>query len=445
MRKSMNKLFLLVAAAALVLTSLGTPAMSVYADELELEAESVILVDAETGKILYAKDPDVALPPASMTKIMTEYLVWEAIENGDISWDTTTQISDYAYSISANGDFSGVGLTQQKDYTVKELYEAMAINSDNATSIALAELIAGSESEFVKLMNEKGEELGLQEYKFVNSTGLDNESLGDNYPEGTSPNDTNLLSSRAAAILATALVNDYPEALEISSIPSTEFDGQEIDNWNYMLDHDSVNLEQYYYEGVDGLKTGHTDLAGYAFTGTAERDGKRLITVVMKTPSMEKRFEETAKLLDYGFDQFETKELFPAGYQEEGEETIPVAKGKDKEVNIGINNAIQVPVKSGEEELYHLEYTLDEDKLNSNGELEAPIEADEVIGTVNVVYDGEEEDYGYISDEASQESYELVAMDSVEKANWFMLTLQSIGDFFVNMFQGAYNWVKGLF
>lgn len=441
----MNKLFLLVAAAALVLTSLGTPAMSVYADELELEAESVILVDAETGKILYAKDPDVALPPASMTKIMTEYLVWEAIENGDISWDTTTQISDYAYSISANGDFSGVGLTQQKDYTVKELYEAMAINSDNATSIALAELIAGSESEFVKLMNEKGEELGLQEYKFVNSTGLDNESLGDNYPEGTSPNDTNLLSSRAAAILATALVNDYPEALEISSIPSTEFDGQEIDNWNYMLDHDSVNLEQYYYEGVDGLKTGHTDLAGYAFTGTAERDGKRLITVVMKTPSMEKRFEETAKLLDYGFDQFETKELFPAGYQEEGEETIPVAKGKDKEVNIGINNAIQVPVKSGEEELYHLEYTLDEDKLNSNGELEAPIEADEVIGTVNVVYDGEEEDYGYISDEASQESYELVAMDSVEKANWFMLTLQSIGDFFVNMFQGAYNWVKGLF
>lgn len=441
----MNKLFLLVAAAALVLTSLVTPTMSVYAEELDIEAESAILVDAETGKVLYAKDPDVELPPASMTKMMTEYLVWEAIENGDISWDTTTQISDYAYSISANADFSGVGLTQQKDYTVEELYDAMAINSDNATTIALAELIAGSESEFVTMMNEKGEELGLKDFKFVNSTGLDNESLGDNYPEGTGPNDTNLLSSRAAAILGTALVNDYPDALEISSIPSTDFDGQEIDNWNYMLDHDSVNLEQYYYEGVDGLKTGHTDLAGYAFTGTAERDGRRLITVVMKTPSVEKRFEETAKLLDYGFDQFETQELFPAGYQEEGEETVPVAKGKDKEVNIGINEAIQVPIKSGDEELYHLEYTIDEDKLDSNGALEAPIKADEVIGTVNVVYDGEEEDYGYISDEASQESYELVAMDSVDKANWFMLTLQSIGDFFVNMFQGAFNWVKGLF
>ncbi|MGX8794057.1 D-alanyl-D-alanine carboxypeptidase family protein [Oceanobacillus sp. M60] len=445
MRKSMKKLFLLVVAAALVLTSFVTPSMSVYADGLDIEAESAILVDAETGKVLFAKDPDVALPPASMTKIMTEYLVWEAVENGDISWDTTTQISDYAYEISSNDDFSGVGLRQQQDYTVEDLYKAMAINSDNATTIALAELIAGSESEFVEMMNAKAEELGMPEYKFVNSSGLDNESLGDNYPEGTSPNDTNLLSARSAAILGSALVNDYPEALEISSVPSTEFDDQEIRNWNYMLDHDADYLQKHYYEGVDGLKTGFTTVAGYAFTGTAERDGRRLISVVMKTDSEDARFNETAKLFDYGFDQFETQELFPAGYQEEGNETAPVARGKEKEVNIGINEGIHVPIKTGEEDLYHLEYKIDEDRLNDNGELEAPVEADEVIGTVTVVYDGEEEDFGYISDEASQESYDLVAMDSVEKANWFMLTLQSIGDFFVNMFQGAFNWVKGLF
>ncbi|WP_080871865.1 D-alanyl-D-alanine carboxypeptidase family protein [Oceanobacillus timonensis] len=445
MRKSINKLFLLMVAAALVFTSFVIPSMSVHAEELDLEAESAILVDAETGKVLYAKDPDVALPPASMTKIMTEYLVWEAVENGDISWDTTTQISDYAYEISSNVDSSGIGLTQQQDYTVEDLYAAMAINSDNGATIALAELIAGSEGEFVEMMNAKGEELGLPEYKFVNATGLDNESLGDNYPEGTSQNDTNLLSARSSAMLGAALVNDYPEALEISSMPSTEFDGKTVENWNYMLDHDSVNLDQYFYEGVDGLKTGHTELAGFAFTGTAERDGQRLITVVMKTDSIEKRFEETAKLLDYGFDEFDTQELFPAGYQEEGEETAPVARGKEREVNIGINEAIHVPVKSGEEELYHLEYVIDEDRLNDDGELEAPVEADEVIGTVNVVYDGDAEDYGYISDETSQESYDLVAMDDVEQSNWFMLTLQSIGDFFVNMFQGAFNWVKGLF
>ncbi|GIO24003.1 D-alanyl-D-alanine carboxypeptidase family protein [Oceanobacillus sp. J11TS1] len=445
MRKTMKKLFLLVATVALVLTSLATPITSVYADEVDLVAESAILVDADTGKVLYAKNPDVALPPASMTKMMTEYLVWEAVENGDISWDTTTEISDYAYSISADTSFSGVGLKQQQEYTVKELYEAMAINSDNATTIALAELIAGSEGNFVKMMNKKGEELGLPEFKFVNSTGLDNESLGDNYPEGTGPNDTNLLSARSAAILGTALVNDYPEALDISSIPTTEFDGQEIDNWNYMLDHDAEYLKQYHYEGVDGLKTGFTDLAGYCFTGTAERDGRRLISVVMKTTSDTERFEETAKLLDYGFDKYETQELFPAGYQEKGEETLPVAKGKDKEVNIGISEGIQVPVKSGEEELYHLEYTINEDMLNSNGELEAPIKAGEVIGTAKVVYDGEEEDYGYITEDGSKGEYELVAADSVEKSNWFMLTLQSIGNFFVNMFQGAFDWVKGLF
>src|SRR5690625_5677337 len=138
-------------------------------EELNIEAESAILVDAETGKILYAKKPDLTLPPASMTKMMTEYLVWEAIESGEISWDTTTKISDYAYTISANTAFSGVGLRRDVDYTVESLYEAMAINSDNATTIALAELIAETEGKFVKLMNEKAEEMGLPDYKFVNS------------------------------------------------------------------------------------------------------------------------------------------------------------------------------------------------------------------------------------------------------------------------------------
>ena len=217
---------------------------------LNIEAESAILVDAETGKILYAKNPDMTLPPASMTKMMTEYLVLEAIESGDISWDTTTQISDYPYGISANTNFSGVGLRQNVDYTVRALYEAMAINSDNATTIALAELIAGSEGEFVKLMNQKAEEIGLpeSEYKFVNTTGLENSSLGENYPEGTDPDATNLLSARSSALLAYHLINDYPESLEISKIPQTEFDGHTIVNWNRMLPHEGNNFKQYFYK-----------------------------------------------------------------------------------------------------------------------------------------------------------------------------------------------------
>lgn len=411
--------------------------------QMDIDAESAILVDATTGKILYAKNADTALPPASMTKMMTEYLVWEAIENGQISWDTTTMISDYAYSISANNSFSGVGLRQNRDYTVRELYEAMAINSDNATTIALAELIAGSEGEFVKLMNQKGEEMGLPDFKFVNSTGLENSDLGDNYPEGTDPNGVNLLSAKSAALLAYHIVNDYPEALEISRIPETEFDGQTIRNYNWMLPHDATYLEPFYYEGVDGLKTGYTELAEYCFTGTAIRNGERLISVVMKTGSEEERFQETAKLLDYGFNNFQQQELFPAGYQAKGESTLPVAKGKEDTVNVITNEAISIPVKANEEENYQLEFQFDESKLNEDGELVAPIKKGEVIGQATLVYDGEG-DYGYITGEGAK-TVDIVTEHAVEKANWFMLTLGAIGDFFTDLFTSAVDFVKGLF
>lgn len=433
-----------ILAFVLLITSFMIQPLAVHAeDSLDLNAESAILVDAETGKVLYAKNPDVALPPASMTKMMTEYLVLEAIEEGTIDWDTTTQISDYAYRISANALFSGVGLRQNVDYSVKDLYNAMAVFSDNATTIALAELIAGSESEFVKMMNEKAEELGLSEYKFVNSTGLDNDTLGDDAPEGTDPNASNLLSARSSAQLAYHLVNDFPHALEISSQTEVEFDGHTVENLNWMLPHEATFLQQFHYEGMDGLKTGNTDLAGYTFTGTAERDGKRLITVVMKTDSKEERFRETAKLLDYGFNNFSTEEIFPSGYQLEDQETLPVAKGKENEVNVSINEAISLPIKSGEAELYSLEYNISEEKMNEDGELVAPIEKGEKIGTATLVYEGEN-DFGYIFDQEAI-TVDLVSDEAVEKANWFMLTFGAVGDFFTNIFTTAVDWIKGLF
>src|SRR5699024_1478520 len=291
MKKSLSLLLVTLVMAA----TITVQPLTAQAAGPDIQAESAILVDFETGKVVYAKNPDMALPPASMTKMMTEYLVHEAIAEGQISWDTTTQISDYAYSISADDSFSGVGLKQDKDYTVKQLYDAMAINSDNATTIALAELIAGSEGEFVKMMNEKAEEMGLPEYEFVNSTGLANSSLGDNVPEGTDPDADNLLSARSAALLGYYLIKDYPEALEVSKIPSAAFEDQTIRNWNWMLPHDeeeASSLQQFNYEGIDGLKTGYTEQAGYCFTGTAERDGNRYISVVMKTESEGARFQE---------------------------------------------------------------------------------------------------------------------------------------------------------
>jgi len=429
------------AAIMMLVTIIGQPSVS-YAKSFDLEAESAILVDFETGKILFAKEPDLVLPPASMTKMMTEYLVWEAIDKGQISWDSTTEISDYSYALSKNNAFSGVGLKQNKDYTVRELYEAMAINSDNATTVALAELIAGSEGEFVKLMNQKAEEMGLTDYEFVNSSGLDNESLDGNHPEGTKADDTNLLSARSTALLAYYLVKDFPEALEISSIPETKFDEQEVRNWNWMLDHDASFLKQFYYEGVDGLKTGYTELAGNNFTGTAIRDGQRFITVVMNTKSRESRFEETAKLLDYGFDNFKREEIFPAGYQLSDESTLPVAKGKKDTVDIATEQEFSTLIKEEDKENYSIKYHLDKDKVNKDGKLTAPIKEGEKVGTAEVVFEGE--DSGYIFDE-NTEQINLVTTHSVEKSNWFMLTLNAIGDFFSNLFSSLIDMIKGWF
>ncbi|SIS54382.1 D-Ala-D-Ala carboxypeptidase A. Serine peptidase. MEROPS family S11 [Salimicrobium flavidum] len=426
----------LLLAVLVIAGSLLMPVNSL-AQEVETKAKSAILVDAETGDILFQKEAELTLPPASMTKMMTEYLVMEAIEEGDISWDTTTQISDYPYSISANPSFSGVGLTQNKEYTVRALYEAMAINSDNATAIALAELIAGSEGEFVKMMNEKAAELGMEDYQFVNSTGLSNSDLGDNVPEGTSADDTNLMSAHAAATLAYHLVNDYPEALEISGTPTTQFDGQEIQNWNWMIPGMPGYLSDFGYEGVDGLKTGYTEMAGNTFTGTAKQDGQRLISVVMKTASREERFEETRKLFDYGFEQFETQELYATGYQMENSTSLPVTKGKENSVAIETGEALSTMVKEGEEDSYSIEYELEEEELT------APVESGQQVGQAKLVYDGELPDGNIVKENPN--TVPVVTTSAVEKSNWFMLTLGGIGGFFGDLFTGAVDMVKGWF
>src|SRR5690606_31657995 len=226
--------------------------------------------------------------------------------NGKLSWDDTTKISDYAYAISdPNNGFSGAGLSQSKAYVVEDLYNTMAIYSDNAATIALAELVAGTEENFVKMMNDKAAELGLPDFHFANSTGLTNQMLEDVYPTGRDVQGDNILSAESVALLAYSLIRDYPEVLEHSSIPQFIFEGKKLNNYNWMLKHDpneSPNFVPFYYEGMDGLKTGYTGPAGKCFTGTAMRDGKRLITVVMHT-NVEKdspRFVETRKLLDYG-------------------------------------------------------------------------------------------------------------------------------------------------
>lgn len=444
LRKKINRFIYSILALTVLVSSLGINPTVTKAASVELEAESAILVDGETGQILYSKNADIMLPPASMTKMMTEYLVLEAIANGQIDWDTTTQISDYPFRISADVASSGIGLTQNKAYSVYELYEGMAIISDNATTIALTELIAGSEGEFVRMMNEKGEEMGLPDFQFVNSTGLPNASLGDDYPEGTDPDSDNLMSARSAALLAYHLVNDYPEALDFSSTMMSELDGYPLENLNWMLPWNNDNFAQYHFDGIDGLKTGFTNEAGYTFTGTAVQDGRRLISVVMRTGSRGARFLETKRLMDYGYREFNEQELYPAGYQLEDESTVPVSKGKEDIIEIELAESLSSLVRIGEEDDYSISYVLSEEKLNEAGELIAPLEQGEKIGTAELVYQGNV-NYGNILAGKDVQTVDLVTTTSVEKANWFMISIGAIGDFFSGIFSVVVDTVSGWF
>jgi D-alanyl-D-alanine carboxypeptidase (penicillin-binding protein 5/6) len=417
-------------------------------DPLNIEADAAILVDANTGRILYQKNIDTVLGIASMTKMMTEYLLLEAIKEKRVKWDQQYTPSDYVYRLSQDRDLSNVPLRKDKKYTVRELYEAMAIYSANAATVAIAEIVGGSEKNFVKMMNEKAKQLGLKGYKFVNATGLSNKDLKGFQPEGTNEHEENVMSARALATLAYHLLKEHPEVLKTTSVAHKVFregtdDEIKMDNWNWMLPG-LVDA----YEGVDGLKTGYTEFAGYCFTGTAERNGVRFITVVMNAKSngkstIEARFEQTRKLLDYGFSNYSIKELYPKGYQLKEKSTLPVAKGKDKSVAIAIDKPLSLVVKNGEEKNYRPVYVFDKKKLNDNGELIAPVKKGEKVGYMTLQYKGEDE-YSFLSPEMKNNvKVNIVTKKSVEKANWFVLTMRGIGGLFGDLWTSVVKTVKG--
>ena len=190
---------------------------------LNINADGAILVDADTGKVLYQKNADSVLGIASMTKMMTEYLLLEAVKNGKVKWDQEYSVSDLVYKISQNRDLSNVPLRADGKYKIRDLYESMAIYSANGSTIAIAETIGGSETNFVKMMNDKAKKLGLKDYKFVNSTGLNNRDYKGEQPQGTGAEDENVMSSRAVAKLAFHLINDFPEVLKTASTPDKVF------------------------------------------------------------------------------------------------------------------------------------------------------------------------------------------------------------------------------
>ncbi|QCJ40452.1 D-alanyl-D-alanine carboxypeptidase [Bacillus sp. S3] len=416
---------------------------------LNVNADGAILVDGETGKVLYEKNADSVLGIASMTKMMTEYLLLEAVKKGKVKWDREYTPSDLVYKISQNRDLSNVPLRADGKYTVRELYEAMAIYSANAATIAIAEVIGGSETNFVKMMNDKGTKLGLKDYKFVNSTGLNNRDYKGEHPQGTGAEEENVMSSRAVATLALHLINDFPDVLKTASTPKKTFregteDRIEMINWNWMLPELDFG-----YQGMDGLKTGTTDFAGYCFTGTASRDGKRFITVVQNAKDSsgkggyKARFDETRKMLDYAFSNYSKEELVPKHYQVKGHKTIPVIKGKEDQVKIYTKSAVEMVVHNGEKENYKPVLVLDKKKINKNGELTAPIKKGEKVGTLTIEPKNGEK-VSFITGNG-QAQVDVIAAQDVEKANWFVLMMRGIGHFFGDVWHGIASAVKGWF
>jgi D-alanyl-D-alanine carboxypeptidase (penicillin-binding protein 5/6) len=445
-KKVLRMTMLLTMIAIFGLTIL-VPQQAKAEDSLNVMADAAILVDADTGKILYEKNAETALGIASMSKMMAEYLMFEAIEEGRITWDQKYTVTDYTYKISQDRTLSNVPLRLGESYTIKELYQAMAIYSANAATIGIAETIAGSESEFVRLMNEKAAEFGLKDAKFVNSTGLNNADLMGMHPKGSGDKDENVMPARAVAKLAKILLDKYPEVLETTSVPKAVFregteDATNMPNWNFML----PGLV-YEYEGVDGLKTGTTNFAGHCFTGTATRGDQRLIAVVMKAVdnkgvgSYEARFDAARTLFDFGFSQFTTEEIVPAGYQFKGKETLPITKGKEDKVNIEVQEPVSMMIRTSDKDSYKPELVIDESLL-ADGKLEAAVKKDQVVGTVKITKEGGE-DYGYLDEKASAAN--VVTAEKVERASWFSLSMQAVGSFFVSMWGGATDFVKGIF
>lgn len=430
--------------AVLFLSTLSTvlpyQASAAENDDLGLEAGAAILVDANSGEILYGKNTDELLGVASMSKMMTEYIVLESIKNGKISWDQKVKINNYIHRLSGAPELSNVGLTEGEEYTVKELYQAMAIHSGNAATVALAELIAGTEKNYISVMNQKAEELGLGDFEFVNSSGLNNGDLLGNIPAG-SETDENKMSAKAVAKLAYRLIHDYPEILETSGMPSLKFrDGREYKNFNWL-----IPSLIYGYEGVDGLKTGSTDYAKFNVTATAQKGDQRYIVVIMKSETKDSRFAEARKVLDYAFGNFSTEEVLPANYVDAKNKTLDVTKGKEDKVSIGTKDAINLVIKNNDKENYVAKVVLDEKKLNADGELTAPIKKGDKVGYVTVqTKDGKEVPF-LTSDGNEKVQVDLVANETVEKANWFVLAMRGIGSFFSNVWGSVSDTVKGWF
>jgi D-alanyl-D-alanine carboxypeptidase (penicillin-binding protein 5/6) len=306
------RVFRPLALTALLLAGLG--AASQPGAAFESAAREALLVDAATGAVLLEKEADRPMPPASMSKIMTVYLVFEALKEGRLSLDDELLVSEKAWRMGGSKMFVEVG----KQVRVEDLLRGIIVQSGNDACIVLAESLAGSEEAFAELMNQKAAELGLHDSSFANSTGW--------------PHPEQRMSPRDLATLAARTIADFPEYYHYYAETTFTFSDIKQGNRNPLL---------YKNVGADGLKTGHTEEAGYGLTGSAVQNGRRLIVVINGLNSMKERGNEAQSLITWGFREFDNYSLFAAGETVENApvwqgvaETVPLVLAEDLEVTL---------------------------------------------------------------------------------------------------------------
>ncbi len=388
-----------------------------------LNVKSAILLDAATGQIIYATNENQAFPPASMAKMMTEYMVMDAVKSGKIKWDDIVTTSDYASQVVGSKALLAVG----EQLTVKEMFTAMAIYSANDATIALAEYIGGSEDAFAKLLNERARSFGLsKDANFINATGLSRADMAE-HASLDLPGET-MLTAKDAAIIGWHIVHDHPEALEFTKMKEYKLrdrDDKPMINWDWMVEgnKDNLYLKKYAYEGLDGLKTGHTSEAGFCFTGSAVRNGMRLISTVMGTESEPQRFEETRKLLDYGFNNFELRTIVPANTTLVQMPFITVKKGVLTDLPVVTKSDVRMMVKKGAQSTpYDVKVEILPDEQRT-----APIANVTKLGSATITYNG------------VAEQVDLVSSEQTDEAGWFRLFFRAIGQLIVDLWHSLFG------
>ncbi len=314
-------------------------------------ATSYLVIDATTGHQIAALEPDNPVAPASLTKLMTAYVVFKTLADGQIQLTDEVTVSEKAWRAEGSRMFIEVG----KRVSVEDLLLGMIVQSGNDASIALAEYIAGTESVFAEMMNQYASALGMLSTNFVNATGL--------------PSDDHYSTARDLAILARAIIGEFPEYYEWYSVKEFTFNDIKQPNRNNLLWRDPT---------VDGMKTGHTDAAGYCLVSSAERDGMRVVSVVLGTSSAKARIDGSQALLNYAFRFFETRLLYKAG---EEIATARIWKSANEFSSLGVLEDLYITVQRGT-------YDSLESVHNLPAIIEAPVAQGQPLGDLTISLDG---------------------------------------------------------